>query len=58
MPITASVGTACAAISELRHDDEDLRASVDRLVAAADEAMYRAKRAGGDRWHHWTRQNR
>jgi diguanylate cyclase (GGDEF)-like protein len=58
IPITASVGTACAAISALAHDGEDLRVGVDRLVAAADEAMYRAKRAGGDRYHHWTHQNR
>lgn len=50
MPVTASVGTAIVAVRRL--DDEDLPASIERLVAAADEAMYTAKRAGGNRFRH------
>ena len=52
MSITASVGTASAPIPTLRGDAAYLRAGVTRLVAAADEAMYSAKRAGGNRYHH------
>jgi diguanylate cyclase (GGDEF)-like protein len=48
--ITASVGTANAAL-----DDPDPLAGVhlvDNLIAVADEAMYEAKRAGGDGIRH------
>lgn len=50
--ITASVGTACAVIRTVSDGQEDLRVSVVRLMAAADEAMYSAKRAGGNRCLH------
>ncbi|MFC7673820.1 diguanylate cyclase domain-containing protein [Mycolicibacterium sp. GCM10028919] len=51
--VTASVGTACAEIESLPGDGTRLRMSLNRLVAAADEAMYLAKRAGGNRYHHF-----
>lgn len=50
MPVTASVGTAVTpldALSQHSHDD-----AVDHLIAAADMAMYRAKRNGGNQCHH------
>jgi diguanylate cyclase (GGDEF)-like protein len=49
-PITASVGTACASVARLSSDGD--KTSLDRLVRAADAAMYRAKRSGGNRCHH------
>jgi diguanylate cyclase (GGDEF)-like protein len=52
VPITASVGTAGASIDTLTGDDGELHARIERLVVAADEAMYSAKRAGGNRFHH------
>jgi diguanylate cyclase (GGDEF)-like protein len=51
--VTASVGTACAEIESLPGDGTRLRTSLNRLVAAADEAMYAAKRAGGNGYHHF-----
>lgn len=53
VPVTASVGTSSAEIWTLRGDDDAvLRARLERLVVAADEAMYHAKRAGGNRCRH------
>ena len=52
MPITASVGTVCVEIRGLLEDGADLHPRIEHLVAAADEAMYHAKRAGGNRFHH------
>ncbi|MEW5811015.1 MAG: GGDEF domain-containing protein [Actinomycetota bacterium] len=44
--ITASLGTCTAVLDDREASDPDFP---DRLIAAADAAMYRAKRAGGDR---------
>ncbi len=52
--ITASVGTASAPIRSLRHPAVHLRSYLERLVADADEAMYAAKRAGGNRHSHFS----
>jgi diguanylate cyclase (GGDEF)-like protein len=52
VPITASVGTAGTSIDTLSGDDVELHARIERLVVSADEAMYSAKRAGGNRFHH------
>ncbi|WP_242639706.1 diguanylate cyclase [Mycolicibacterium sp. S2-37] len=49
--VTASVGTATM---PLKHAAATPDASViDRLISAADAAMYHAKRAGGNRCHHF-----
>ena len=48
--ITASVGTACAPLDGIRGDEYQLL--VDRLIGIADKAMYRAKRNGGNGFHH------
>lgn len=48
--VTASVGTACAQL-----DDDTLaqpRTLLEDLITAADTAMYRAKRRGGNQTHH------
>jgi diguanylate cyclase (GGDEF)-like protein len=50
-PITASVGTACTALDAMRESHE---ATLQRLVRAADAAMYEAKRAGGNKCHHFS----
>ncbi|MCV7062196.1 GGDEF domain-containing protein [Mycolicibacterium vaccae] len=48
--VTASAGTAVAALSDLPADARD--DLVDNLLTAADAAMYRAKRNGGNQCHH------
>jgi diguanylate cyclase (GGDEF)-like protein len=49
--VTASVGTACAPLGDV-HDDRGRQPLIEQLVAAADAAMYHAKRSGGNRTHH------
>lgn len=51
-PVTASVGTACTSVRRLSSGAD--KTSLDRLVRAADAAMYRAKRSGGNRCHHFS----
>lgn len=48
-PVTASVGTASAPL--LGVHDSSLQPLIARLVDAADDAMYNAKRKGGNRIH-------
>jgi diguanylate cyclase (GGDEF)-like protein len=55
IPITASVGTASAPLDEV--PTRQHKPLVDHLVASADNAMYRAKRSGGNRFHHHDRVN-
>ncbi|MFB1295069.1 diguanylate cyclase domain-containing protein [Mycobacterium sp. pW049] len=49
MHVRASVGTA---YTELTGSTQTHDAAVDHLIAAADNAMYRAKRNGGNQCHH------
>jgi diguanylate cyclase (GGDEF)-like protein len=48
--VTASVGTVSASLDSLR--DRASQDLMDRLVPAADAAMYHAKRCGGNGFHH------
>ena len=48
--VTASVGTSCIRLDDLAEGEHD--PLLDDLVTAADDAMYRAKRSGGDRSDH------
>lgn len=48
-PVTASVGTASMALASSRGGHES---TLEHLVSAADAAMYEAKRAGGNKFHH------
>jgi diguanylate cyclase (GGDEF)-like protein len=53
--VTASVGVACAPLDVAAAPDDgenDTRARVERLVDAADTAMYEAKRSGGNECRH------
>ncbi|SBS74095.1 Diguanylate cyclase [uncultured Mycobacterium sp.] len=47
--VTASVGTTAVRLRDTEGEDKSL---IDRLVATADWAMYRAKRAGGNGFRH------
>ncbi|WP_328825217.1 GGDEF domain-containing protein [Mycolicibacterium litorale] len=49
-PVTASVGTACTAMGSARVGRES---TLEHLLRAADAAMYAAKRAGGNKCHHY-----
>ena len=51
-PTTASVGTACISVDELLASDGAYEA-LTAVIAAADAAMYEAKRNGGNRTRHY-----
>lgn len=51
--VTASVGTASAEVRLLRRND--LPSRLEELITTADNAMYAAKRSGGNRAHHGAR---
>jgi diguanylate cyclase (GGDEF)-like protein len=51
--ITASVGTACAPLHGV--PTREHKPLVEHLVGVADEAMYRAKRSGGNGYHQYGR---
>lgn len=48
--VTASIGTACARLDDTTPGDRE--AFLDALIASSDAAMYRAKRLGGNQFHH------
>lgn len=48
--VTASIGTACARLDETIPGDRE--SFLEGLITASDAAMYRAKRLGGNRFHH------
>lgn len=48
--VTASIGTACAVLDHTIPGDH--QALLERLITASDDAMYQAKRLGGNRCHH------
>lgn len=52
VPVTASVGTVCTPLTAPPTDDVNAYHLLSHLVVMADHAMYRAKRAGGNRFHH------
>lgn len=52
LAVTASVGTVCAPLNGHPYDDGRAHHLLGHLVVIADHAMYRAKRAGGNRFHH------
>jgi diguanylate cyclase (GGDEF)-like protein len=52
VPVTASVGTVCTPLAAHPYDEGHTRHLLDHLVVLADQAMYYAKRAGGNRFHH------
>jgi diguanylate cyclase (GGDEF)-like protein len=48
--VTASIGTACACLDDpIPGEHQSL---LEQLITASDAAMYRAKRLGGNRFHH------
>ena len=50
IPVTASLGTACVAVTSLRDQSHD--AIITELIEVADMAMYHAKSNGGNQCHH------
>jgi len=48
--VTASIGTACARLDDTALGDRE--SFLNALIAASDAAMYRAKRLGGNQFHH------
>jgi diguanylate cyclase (GGDEF)-like protein len=48
--VTASIGAATITLDGI--DGADYQSLIDHLVASADDAMYRAKRNGGNQCHH------
>jgi GGDEF domain-containing protein len=52
LPVTASIGTASIALAGAYARDHDR--VITELIDAADQAMYAAKRAGGDRVTHFS----
>lgn len=50
-PVTASVGTACVRLDQVPAGQRD--SMVHYLVGVADKAMYKAKRNGGNGFHHY-----